>query len=189
MNAGADWSQGYVTDVAYTNSFFRELSPAWLNHVAVSSGAHPRPLEEAFTHLDLGCGLGQTSIVLAGCFPQGRFFGVDFNPAHIDTARHSAAKLGLDNVRFIERAFEELLEVELPEFDFITLHGIYSWINDDARRAVQRFIYARLKPGGSEYPHTLYKKAGLDMATPAPYQALMARMNRRMEQIDALEKK
>jgi oligoendopeptidase F len=50
-----------------------------------------------------------------------------------------------------------------------------------------RFI-AMLKAGGSDYPYALYKKAGLDMATPAPYQALIARMNKLMDQIDALEK-
>jgi oligoendopeptidase F len=44
-----------------------------------------------------------------------------------------------------------------------------------------------LKAGGSDYPYPLYKKAGLDMATPAPYEALAARMNRIMDQIDALE--
>jgi SAM-dependent methyltransferase len=151
MSAGAGWSQGYVTDVSYTNSFFRELSPAWLNHVAMSSGAHPRLLDEGFNHIDLGCGLGQSSNVLAASFPRGNFFGVDFNPAHIDTAQHLAKQLGIGNVRFIERAFEELLEVDLPDFDFITLHGIYSWIGDETRQAVQRFIYKKLKPGGVVY--------------------------------------
>ncbi|MES1151392.1 MAG: class I SAM-dependent methyltransferase [Dongia sp.] len=151
MNAGAEWSQGYVTDVSYTNSYFRELSPIWLNHVAAMQGARPRPLGEGFTHIDLGCGLGQTSVVLAGCFPQGRFYGVDFNPAHIDTAQHAAAQLGLANVTFIERAFEELLDADLPQFDFITLHGIWSWIGEGARQAVTRFVYAKLKPGGILY--------------------------------------
>jgi SAM-dependent methyltransferase len=151
MSAGAGWSQGYVTDVSYTNSFFRELSPAWLNHVAMSNGAHPRRLDEEFNHIDLGCGLGQSSNVLAACFPRGSFFGVDFNPAHIDTAQHLAKQLGIDNVQFVERAFEELLELDLPDFDFITLHGIYSWIGDETRKAVQRFIYKKLKPGGIVY--------------------------------------
>jgi len=151
MSAGAGWSQGYVTDVSYTNSFFRELSPAWLNHVAMANGAHPRLLDEGFTHIDLGCGLGQSVNVLAACFPRGSFYGVDFNPAHIDTAQHLAKQLGIDNAHFIERAFEELLEVDLPDFDFVTLHGIYSWIGDETRAAVQRFIYKKLKPGGIVY--------------------------------------
>jgi len=52
--------------------------------------------------------------------------------------------------------------------------------------ARDRFI-AMLKAGGSDYPYTLYKKAGLDMASPSPYQALVARMNHLMDEIDALE--
>ena len=45
-----------------------------------------------------------------------------------------------------------------------------------------------LRAGGSEYPYQLYLKAGIDMASPAPYQALVARMNRLMDEIEALEK-
>jgi len=51
----------------------------------------------------------------------------------------------------------------------------------------ERYI-AMLKAGGSDYPYTLYKKAGLDMASPAPYQALIGRMNHLMDEIDALER-
>ena len=51
----------------------------------------------------------------------------------------------------------------------------------------ERFI-AILKAGGSDYPYDLYKKAGFDMASPVVYKALIARMNRLMDQIDALEK-
>ncbi len=59
-------------------------------------------------------------------------------------------------------------------------------IEHEGAPARDRYI-AMLKAGGSDYPYTLYRKAGLDMATPAPYQALIARMNRIMDQIDALE--
>jgi oligoendopeptidase F len=45
-----------------------------------------------------------------------------------------------------------------------------------------------LRAGGSEYPYQLYLKAGIDMASPAPYRALVARMNRLMDEIEALEK-
>jgi oligoendopeptidase F len=45
-----------------------------------------------------------------------------------------------------------------------------------------------LRAGGSEYAYQLYLKAGIDMATPAPYRALVARMNRLMDEIEALEK-
>lgn len=51
--------------------------------------------------------------------------------------------------------------------------------------ARDRFI-TMLKAGGSDYPYDLYKRAGIDMAGDAPYKALIARMNRLMDQIDAL---
>jgi oligoendopeptidase F len=59
-------------------------------------------------------------------------------------------------------------------------------IEHEGAPARDRYI-AMLKAGGSDYAYELYKKAGLDMATPAPYQALVARMSRIMDQIDALE--
>jgi oligoendopeptidase F len=61
-------------------------------------------------------------------------------------------------------------------------------IEREGAPARDRYI-AMLKAGGSEYPYTLYKEAGLDMASPVPYEALNARMNRIMDQIEAIEAK
>jgi len=52
--------------------------------------------------------------------------------------------------------------------------------------ARERFLNL-LRAGGSDYPYDLYKRAGVDMATPGPYRALMARMNRLLDAIEALE--
>lgn len=151
MSTDASWSQGYVTDTLYTESYFRELSPVWLNYVAALNGCHPRPLDKEFTYIELGCGLGQSVNVNAGAFPHARFYGVDFNPAHIDAAQRFAARVGIANAQFLERSFQQLGQVALPDFDFIVLHGVYSWISLEARQAVQRFIYDKLKPGGLVY--------------------------------------
>ena len=43
-----------------------------------------------------------------------------------------------------------------------------------------------LKAGGSTYPYEMVKAAGVDLATPAPYQALVSRMNQIMDQIEAI---
>jgi oligoendopeptidase F len=51
----------------------------------------------------------------------------------------------------------------------------------------KRFI-DMLKAGGSDYPYVLYQRAGLDMASPEPYKALIARMNAVMDQIEKLQK-
>jgi oligoendopeptidase F len=59
-------------------------------------------------------------------------------------------------------------------------------IEHQGKDAQDRFINL-LKAGGSDYPYELYKKAGLDMASPEPYKALVARMERTMDEIDAIE--
>jgi oligoendopeptidase F len=57
----------------------------------------------------------------------------------------------------------------------------------EGRPAAERFLDI-LRAGGSDYPYELYKRAGIDMATPQPYQALVARMNRIMDEIEALKR-
>jgi oligoendopeptidase F len=43
-----------------------------------------------------------------------------------------------------------------------------------------------LRAGGSRYPYELVKAAGVDLASPAPYVALVANMNSIMDQIEAI---
>jgi len=43
-----------------------------------------------------------------------------------------------------------------------------------------------LSSGGADYPYELVKAAGVDLATPAPYEALVARMNGIMDEIEAV---
>jgi oligoendopeptidase F len=57
----------------------------------------------------------------------------------------------------------------------------------EGRPAAERFL-AMLRAGGSDYPYEIYKRAGIDMASPAPYRALVARMNRIMDEIESLRK-
>jgi oligoendopeptidase F len=45
---------------------------------------------------------------------------------------------------------------------------------------------ALISAGGSDYPYDLVRRAGVDLAEPAPYQALFARMNGIMDRIEAI---
>ena len=51
--------------------------------------------------------------------------------------------------------------------------------------AVDTYL-AVLKAGASDHPYDIVKRAGVDLATPAPYRALVARMNSIMDQIEAI---
>ena len=45
---------------------------------------------------------------------------------------------------------------------------------------------AMLRAGGSGNPYELVRNAGVDLATPAPYRALVARMNAIMDRMEAI---
>jgi len=149
--SSADWSEGYVVSVDYTKGFYRELAPSLISFAALLKGKRPPRIDREFTCCELGCGLGISAAVNAASLPQGRFYANDFNPNHILFARELAEESGTDNVLFLEKSFEELQRCDLPEFDFITLHGVYSWISDKNRELIRTFIRDRLKPGGLVY--------------------------------------
>jgi len=146
-----EWNQGYIADIEYIHGFYAELAPEQLAMAALMRGNRAPALTEGFTYFELGCGQGDSLNLLAACNPQGRFYGNDFNPSHVAGAQALASAVGLENVTILEKSFQELAAVELPQFDFICLHGIYAWISAENRKAIVDFIRTRLKPGGLVY--------------------------------------
>ena len=51
-SSDAHTAAGYVTDVAYPETFFRELSPVWLKYVAALGDVPPRALDRPFNYLE-----------------------------------------------------------------------------------------------------------------------------------------
>jgi predicted O-methyltransferase YrrM len=141
----------YVLDASYPDTFFQELSPAWLNYARAVNGVPARPLDRAFTYLELGAGLGHSTVVNAAAFPRGEFHACDFNPFHVASGRAYAKALGLPNIQFHESSFQRLLDRDLPMFDFIVLHGVYSWVGAEARAAIRRIVSEKLAPDGLVY--------------------------------------
>ena len=43
-----------------------------------------------------------------------------------------------------------------------------------------------LRAGNSDYPYEMVKNAGVDLASPAPYRAVVARMNRIMDDMEKI---
>lgn len=149
----ADWAAGYVLDIQYTSGFYRELAPSHLRFALLAQGVRPPALGAGATYCELACGQGFGTNLLAAANPDMRFWGFDFNPAQIANARRFAAEAGLTNVVFEDWSFEEALgrTAELPKFDVVALHGIYSWISPENRRFIVDFLDRTLKPGGLVY--------------------------------------
>jgi SAM-dependent methyltransferase len=143
-----NWAGGYVTQVDYTYGYYRELNPALLRFACLSAGVSPPagPLN----YLELGFGQGVALNVHAAA-SGGEFWGNDFNPVHAAHAVSLADASG-SGVRLLEDSFEELAaRADLPEFDVIALHGVWTWIPDKDRRPVIDLIRRKLRVGGLVY--------------------------------------
>ena len=142
---------GYATDIPYLRDFKPQLTPAWLDHVALVAGLEPPARKAGFAWCDLGCGQGVTANILAATHPRGTFHAIDAMPAHIDHARRLAGDAGIPNLDFHCVDFAAAVDLDLPLFDYIVAHGVYSWVDIANQRALRRFFDRRLKPGGLVY--------------------------------------
>ena len=140
-------ASGYVTDVAYVPGFYPQMAPVTLRHVAALNGIRPPATAKGFRYLELGCGLGRSFTTLAAANPQGEFIGVDVNPDHTAAAARDIAAGGLANARVITSDFASL-PADLGEFEFIALHGVFSWVGPEVREQILEVARRHLAPGG-----------------------------------------
>jgi len=139
------WTEGYQSETDYVLGYFPELSPNLIRFGMTLSGYAPPP---DGPYLELGFGRGLSLNLHAASNP-GEFWGTDFLPWHVAEARLLGAASG---ARLLDDSFEELAErQDLPQFSWMTAHGVYSWI-DPRQRSVLRGLYRdRLTPGAAVY--------------------------------------
>lgn len=143
----SDWTAGYVADVGYTFGYYTELNPLRLRLAFLNSGL---VFPEVGTACELGFGQGMSAnIHAAGSATQ--WFGTDFNPSQAGFAQELAAASGA-GAQLFDQAFAEFCNrPDLPDFDYIGLHGLWSWISEENRAVIVDFIRRKLKVGGVLY--------------------------------------
>lgn len=98
--------------------------------------------------LDLGCGAGLDSLILAGRVGStGRVVGIDFSEAMLSRARQAATASGLD-VTFC-RGDAERLPLDDASVDLALVNGIFNL--NPARADIFRELARVVRPGGQVY--------------------------------------
>jgi len=142
-----DWTAGYVADIGYTYGYYTELNPLRVQLAFINAGL-VAPEFGAACELGFGQGLS-TNIHASASVAQ--WSGTDFNPAQAAFAQELAGVAGND-AKLYDQAFAEFAQrTDLPDFDYIGLHGIWSWISDENRGVIVDFIWRKLKVGGVLY--------------------------------------
>jgi SAM-dependent methyltransferase len=114
--------------------------------------------------LDVGCGPGSLTLLLAPHFAQA--VGVDADPGMLDEAARLAEELGVTNVEWRRLRAEEL-PADLRLFRVVTFAQSFHWMD---RRLVAAIARGMLEPGGAVvHVHaTTHEGMGGDAALPHP---------------------
>lgn len=136
-------------DTDYVLGYFRELSPSFLSLCALQAG-YRFEQERAPRYLELGFGQG-VSLNIHAAANAGDYMGNDFAPNHLAFAQSMARASGA-SLKVVGDSFQQLAESEdLPTFDIIALHGIWTWVAEPDRAAIVRIVERSLAPGGLLY--------------------------------------
>ncbi len=143
----SNWNDGYVSDIGYTFGYYPELNPLRLRLAFLNQGL---VFPEVGVACELGFGQGLSANIHAAA-SMTNWHGTDFNPSQAGFAQELASIAGA-GARLFDQAFAEFVKrSDLPEFDYIGLHGIWSWISDENRQVIVDFVRNRLKVGGVLY--------------------------------------
>ncbi len=102
---------------------------------------------------------------------------------------HDEGVMTIDDAYTIEWAFIPHFYLNFYVYQYATSLAAASLLARDVlsgrEGALQNYL-GLLSAGGSDYPYDLLKRSGVDLATPLPYEATIARMNRIMDRIEAI---
>ena len=144
------WNEGYFTEDTYTYGYFRDISPFFQQYCLLLNGYDVPVKDKKACHCELGFGQGVSVNIHAAAVP-GRWVGTDFNPAHAVHA-NLLCEAAQTEAQFWDCSFAEMLgRKDMPLFDSISLHGIWSWISRENQAYIVEFIRRYLKPGGVVY--------------------------------------
>lgn len=153
-----DQAQAVATAVPAARAFHKDIAPAFIDHVCITSGYAPPPgspvgegMGASFSYCELHAASGVTTTLLAACNPPGDFHAIDARAVMIEKGLALAADGKVKNVTFHQAAIEAALQLNLPQFDYVVVHGVYSWVPLRERALVLAFLRKFLKVGGAVY--------------------------------------
>jgi SAM-dependent methyltransferase len=135
--------------IAYPCSPQSQTHPDLLATLAALHGLKSAPTDRCEV-LEVGCNDGSNLIPMAASEPGSHFTGIDLAQTAIATARAWCDRLGLANTEFTQA---DILgwNPSGRRFDYILIHGVYSWVPPHVREAILSLCRTSLSPNGVAY--------------------------------------
>lgn len=148
----SSWSMGYQTDLPQQYTYSAEQNLLRAKFIFNQKGLAFPELnsdDSDFYFCELGFGQGITlNINAAASVKQTKWYGTDFNPACLSYAQR-LAKMGTLQLNLSDDSFADFAKRDdLPQFDFIALNDVWSFISEENQNFIVDFVGKHLKAGG-----------------------------------------
>jgi len=142
-------------EVPYESFAIPETHPDYLGSLGTLLGIEGAPADHCRV-LELGSAAGGNLIPLAYHLPDSQFLGVELSARQAGRGQALIRELGLTNCRMLHRDILDLdpdpdRDPELGTFDYILVHGVYSWVPEPAREHILRLCGGLLAQRGIAY--------------------------------------
>lgn len=136
-------------DLMYESGAFSQTAINNLEARARLMGLQPAPAANAKV-LELGCSMGGNIITQALYYPDAEFTGIDLSGRQVAQGNAIIEKMGLKNVHLEEK---DILTVDesFGKFDYIIVHGIWSWVPDTVKDKIFSICRNNLTEHGIAY--------------------------------------
>jgi ubiquinone/menaquinone biosynthesis C-methylase UbiE len=135
--------------IAYPCAPQSQTHPDLLATLGTLHGLRAAPVDRCQV-LEVGCNDGSNLIPMAANEPGSHFTGIDLAETAITAARSWSERLGLANTEFAQA---DILDWNPAgsRFDYILIHGLYSWVPPHVREAILSLSRTSLAPDGIAY--------------------------------------
>lgn len=136
-------------DLMYESKAFSQTAINALEARARLMGLQPAPAANAKV-LELGCSMGGNIITQALYYPDAEFVGIDLSGRQVAQGNAIIERMGLENVRLEEK---DILTIDesFGKFDYIIVHGIWSWVPDAVKDKIFSICRNNLTEHGIAY--------------------------------------
>ena len=143
-----------ITSNSYDESPYPRVAyfltrPTRLQSIAALHGLETAP-PEGCRVLEIGCATGGNLLPLAYQYPDSSFLGIDYSKTQIELAKEGVQTLGLKNIEFKHLNILDIT-VDLGKFDYIIVHGVFSWIPPEIQNKLLQVCTENLDKNGVAY--------------------------------------
>ncbi len=136
-------------EIPYTKHIYKQTQPDNLATIATVFGMQP-PSVATCRVLELGCASGINLLAMAQAIPQGEFWGIDLSAPQIREGQNNIQQLKLHNIT-LQQMDIMAIDSQFGQFDYIIVHGVYSWVSPAVRAKILQVCHHHLHPQGVAY--------------------------------------